>query len=479
VPGAELIRAVVQVHRRQHRVKGAADLEQAQHLFHKARQIFRIGETAVHVGDELEFAESLGRILAQTFAGEILNPLGAEARRLLLPLVRAPIFDGNRHGARLRAGAGALRSRRIAGRVVLEDRLPFARADVEPAVRAAEPAERRAKISGENLRVRRQAAVGGVTPGAAPAIDFFLLGELLVEPRRRKLLGKPGFHAERLRNQDDPQRQARRRAMPRFIFRFDRAHGDPFLPANRRSARYSARAAGSRARREPAQRASASDFFASHRDSWIQLPELRSTRAAPTAPPRICRAVGALAPRAAPRLKLSALWRTLGRVRGLFRTHPSFQPMRRDEVLESLRDLSRPIFAVPAQLIALAAALSYAISGIAAKRGLRYSTPITVTLVSVAIHAAALWIALLIFRGVPALPGYVLFLFVLSGLIQPVLRFLTYAGIHYVGAAAGTTLRGSHPLFSTALAILFLGEALNPPIVLGTMAIVAGVALIS
>jgi hypothetical protein len=42
----------------------------------------------------------------------------------------------------------------------------------------------------------------------------------------------------------------------------------------------------------------------------------------------------------------------------------------------------------------------------------------------------------------------VLFLFVLSGLIQPILRFLTYAGIHYVGAAAGTTLRGAHPLFS-------------------------------
>ena len=54
---------------------------------------------------------------------------------------------------------------------------------------------------------------------------------------------------------------------------------------------------------------------------------------------------------------------------------------------------------MPAQLIALAAALSYAISGIAAKRGLRYSTPVTVTLVSVAIHAIVLWIALLIFRG--------------------------------------------------------------------------------
>ena len=134
---------------------------------------------------------------------------------------------------------------------------------------------------------------------------------------------------------------------------------------------------------------------------------------------------------------------------------------------------------MPAQLIALAAALSYAISGIAAKRGLRYSTPITVTLVSVAIHATLLWIALLIFRGVPAVAWRVLFLFVLSGLLQPILRFLTYAGIHYVGAAAGTTLRGAHPLFSTSLAILFLGEPLNLLIVLGTIAIVAGVALIS
>jgi drug/metabolite transporter, DME family len=134
---------------------------------------------------------------------------------------------------------------------------------------------------------------------------------------------------------------------------------------------------------------------------------------------------------------------------------------------------------VSAQLIALAAAVSYAISGIAAKRGLRYSTPVTVTLVSVAIHAVVLWIALLIFRGVPVVSRWVLFLFVLSGLLQPILRFLTYAGIHYVGAAAGTTLRGAHPLFSTTLAILFLGEPLNLLIVLGTIAIVAGVALIS
>jgi drug/metabolite transporter (DMT)-like permease len=134
---------------------------------------------------------------------------------------------------------------------------------------------------------------------------------------------------------------------------------------------------------------------------------------------------------------------------------------------------------IPPQLIALGAALSYAISGISAKRGLRYSTPITVTLVSVAIHALALWIALLVFRGIPVVSWWVLFLFFLSGLLQPLLRFLTYAGIHLVGAAAGTTLRGSHPLFSTSLAIFFLGEPVSLAVIAGTSLIVAGVTLIS
>ncbi|MDP9128857.1 MAG: hypothetical protein M3N35_00560 [Candidatus Binatota bacterium] len=66
---------------------------------------------------------------------------------------------------------------------------------------------------------------------------------------------------------------------------------------------------------------------------------------------------------------------------------------------------------IPPQLIALCAALSYAASGISAKRGLGYSTPITVTLVSVAIHAVMLCIALLVFRGIPEVSSWVLFCF--------------------------------------------------------------------
>ena len=134
---------------------------------------------------------------------------------------------------------------------------------------------------------------------------------------------------------------------------------------------------------------------------------------------------------------------------------------------------------LPPQLIALGAALSYAVSGIAARRGMRYSTPITVTLVSVAVHAATLWAAVLLTGGVPSVSWWVLFLFALTGTLQPIIRLFTYAGIFYVGASRGTTLRSAHPLFSTGLAILFLGEQVSFLVIVGTLLIVAGITLIS
>ncbi len=134
---------------------------------------------------------------------------------------------------------------------------------------------------------------------------------------------------------------------------------------------------------------------------------------------------------------------------------------------------------IPPQLIALAAALSYATSGIAARRGLRYSTPITVTMVSLTVHAVGLWSILLLTKGVPRVSLWVLLLFFITGTLQPVIRLCTYAGIFHMGASRGTTVRSSHPLFSTSIAILFLGEQVNLWIAFGTVLIVVGVTLIS
>jgi len=95
------------------------------------------------------------------------------------------------------------------------------------------------------------------------------------------------------------------------------------------------------------------------------------------------------------------------------------------------------------------------------------------------VHAVTLWAAVLLTGGVPSVSWWVLFLFALTGTLQPIIRLFTYAGIFYVGASRGTTLRSAHPLFSTGLAILFLGEQVSFPVVVGTLLIVAGITLIS
>src|SRR5262249_55834286 len=100
-------------------------------------------------------------------------------------------------------------------------------------------------------------------------------------------------------------------------------------------------------------------------------------------------------------------------------------------------------------------------------------------LVSVAVHAVTLSAAVLLAGGGPWGSWWVLFLFALTGTLQPIIRLLTYAGIFYIGASRGTTLRSAHPLFSTSLAILFLGEQISFPVIVGTLLIVAGITLIS
>ena len=69
--------------------------------------------------------------------------------------------------------------------------------------------------------------------------------------------------------------------------------------------------------------------------------------------------------------------------------------------------------------------------------------------------------------------------FALLGLIQfPGGRFLNYTGIRLAGVARTTSISGTSPLFAALLAILFLGEQVTSSIVLGTLAVAAGLALV-
>jgi drug/metabolite transporter (DMT)-like permease len=78
-----------------------------------------------------------------------------------------------------------------------------------------------------------------------------------------------------------------------------------------------------------------------------------------------------------------------------------------------------------------------------------------------------------------AVSGSTILWFVLLGLIQfPGGRFLNYTGIRLAGVALTTSISGTSPLFAALWAILFLGEQVTPSILLGTVAVAVGLALV-
>jgi DME family drug/metabolite transporter len=132
-----------------------------------------------------------------------------------------------------------------------------------------------------------------------------------------------------------------------------------------------------------------------------------------------------------------------------------------------------------AQVIALLAAIAYALSFILAKRGMRHSTPITITFVSLLLQTTILFIVALAVTGIPEIPAFIFAIFVIAGVLQAVVRQLTYIGIEKIGAARSGPIRASVPLWSATLAIVFLGERMTTGIALGTLLVFAGIVLIS
>jgi drug/metabolite transporter (DMT)-like permease len=131
------------------------------------------------------------------------------------------------------------------------------------------------------------------------------------------------------------------------------------------------------------------------------------------------------------------------------------------------------------QAIAISAAISYALSFILSKRGFKYSTPITITFISLLIQTVTLFTLLLIVTGIPVVAPFVLLLFAIAGVLQAVVRQLTYIGIEKIGAARSGPIRASVPLWSAAIAIFFLGEKMTGAIAIGTLLVVGGILLIS
>lgn len=131
------------------------------------------------------------------------------------------------------------------------------------------------------------------------------------------------------------------------------------------------------------------------------------------------------------------------------------------------------------QTIALFAAIAYALTFILSRRGLPYSTPLTITLVTLIVQTVGLWTALFLTTGIPKVPPLALLVFVIAGILQSIIRQLTYIGIDKIGAALSGPLRATVPFWSAAVAVVFLGEHITFGIAIGTLLVFMGILLIS
>jgi drug/metabolite transporter (DMT)-like permease len=131
------------------------------------------------------------------------------------------------------------------------------------------------------------------------------------------------------------------------------------------------------------------------------------------------------------------------------------------------------------QAVAVACAMSYAGSNVAARLSMKHSNPVTMTLVSFTTQTIVLGAYVLLSGSIPPLSYFPAILFIGIGFIMPIIRMLTYIGVATMGASRSAALRSSHPLFGALFAILVLREDPTPLVLTGTILVVLGTFFIS
>jgi drug/metabolite transporter (DMT)-like permease len=132
-----------------------------------------------------------------------------------------------------------------------------------------------------------------------------------------------------------------------------------------------------------------------------------------------------------------------------------------------------------AQIFALLTSIFYATTLVSARRGLKYSTPLTVTSVSIVVQNALLWGGVFLTGGIRHVAPTALWLFVLVGVTQFCVRMFSYSGVEKIGASRSSALQSVSPIVSTLIAIVFLRERPHAGVLVGTALVVGGIALLS
>ncbi|MAH21478.1 MAG: hypothetical protein CMO12_01540 [Thaumarchaeota archaeon] len=131
-------------------------------------------------------------------------------------------------------------------------------------------------------------------------------------------------------------------------------------------------------------------------------------------------------------------------------------------------------------ILAVLAALSFALTLIALKKALQTTSSLTVTIASVA-PAAIIFVPAVIFLAPPHMVSLnTIVVLIVAGLMAPTsARFFRFMAVDKMGVAPAAPIGGTSALFSAVIAAAVLGEVITVQIGIGTLAVVAGVIILS
>jgi drug/metabolite transporter, DME family len=131
------------------------------------------------------------------------------------------------------------------------------------------------------------------------------------------------------------------------------------------------------------------------------------------------------------------------------------------------------------QFLALVTAICYAAALVASRRGMQYSTPDTVTWVSILVQNLTLWSAVFATGGIPPVSWTAVGIFCIVGTFQMGVRLFAYTGVLKIGASRSSSLQSISPLIAATIAITILNEPASTLIIAGTLLVVCGIVLVS
>jgi len=133
-----------------------------------------------------------------------------------------------------------------------------------------------------------------------------------------------------------------------------------------------------------------------------------------------------------------------------------------------------------AEYFSFQAALCFSIAHVLVRRGLVNSNALTGSFVSLATSATAFWMLLPWFAPLSALGAPAIGYFIAAGFFAPAIgQTLGYLGIERIGVARSMPIVNSAPIFSSLLAVFFLGEVWVLQNIIGTGLVIIGVIILS